>query len=410
MKLLYVTQFYKPEAIASAFRAAEHAAHWAESGMDVTVFTGYPNYPGGVLFPGYRVENLSQERDGKVRLLRSRLSICPNTSFSKRVRSSMSFFFNGLWNLFFRADRVGRGFDAVLGTSGIVFAAVLAWIYAACHRIPFVFELRDLTWQQLMATGHAPKGLPVRLMRALELFLCRRAKAVVVVTEGFRETLISQGIPEAKLHVVTNGVDLPELSRTPAERFCLSYFGTLGVSQNIPGTFSAAKKLHSKCPDFEYLIIGEGAQRGNLEALLRAEALPFVRLLPGMEAERLEPYYAITGLSVVTLRKDPNFCHTLPSKLFQIMGRGIPVLFIGPEGEAARLVRRFDAGLTLTGSPEEDLQTLENFLSLPDWREKLRVMGENGRKAVAAHYTRAACADNMKTILESVVNEHAAIR
>ena len=406
MKLLYVTQFYKPEAIASAFRAAEHAVHWVKAGVDVTVFTGYPHYPSGVLFPGYRVRLLSEEKEGNVRILRSKLTVCPNSSFFRRIRSALSFFFYGFINLFFRPGKVGRKYDLVLGTSGIVFAALLAWIYAAAHRVPFVFELRDLTWQQLMATGHAPDSLQVRMMRALELFLCRRAKAVVTVTEGFRATLAEEGIPTEKIHVVTNGVDLPVPTQRHSGPFTLSYFGTLGVSQNLPGTMPLARVFQSHCPDFEYLIIGEGAQKIHLQALLDKGNLPFVRLLPGMDAATLEPYYAETELAVVTLKKDPNFRHTLPSKLFQNMGRGIAVLFIGPEGEAARLVRDCDAGLALTGTPEEDEAALRVFLSKPGWQQQLIQMGENGRRVVAHHYTRAACAEKMHTIFQNVVNDY----
>lgn len=401
MKLLYVSQFYQPEAIAAAFRASEHARIWQHEGVDVTVFTGYPNYPTGKIFDGYTPKLLTEDRLDGIRVLRSKLTAVPNTNLWNRLRNALSFFFYGFINLVFRSKKIGKGFDLVLGTSGIIFAALLGWIYAALHKIPFVFELRDITYLQLQATGKSKKSFSVKAMRSLELFLCRRATKVVVVTQGFRDVLEAEGIDPGKICVVTNGVDVEPTLRTEQEQFTLSYFGTLGVSQNIPDTFPLAMKIAEHCPEFEYLIIGEGAHREQIKESI--PALSPIRMLPGMDAEELEDYYRLTELSVVTLKKNDAFRYTLPSKLFQIMGRGIAVLFIGPEGEAAQIIRGNRAGIALTGTPEEDLAVLDSFFSAPDWREQLRLMGGNGADAVVRHYTRSGCARRLLSHLEELV-------
>lgn len=402
VKLLYVTQFYKPEAIAAAFRAAEHARIWHSAGVEVTVFTGYPNYPKGEIFPGYTPKLLTEEDDNGIRLLRSKLTARPNTSLVRRLQNAGSFFVYGLINMLFRSKTIGRDYDVVLGTSGIVFAALLGWIYAAIHKIPFIFELRDITYKQLQATGKSPRSLSVKMMRSLELFLCRRAKQVVVVTEGFKQVLTEDGIDEKKIHVITNGMDRIAATTHPdPQHFTLSYFGTLGVSQNIPDTFSYAQTIARHCPDFEYLLIGEGAQRQQILSRIGSEH--YIRLLSGMDAQALEAYYALTGLSVVTLKKSEHFRYTLPSKLFQIMGRGIAVLFIGPEGEASDIVRRHNAGLVLTGTQEENNALLEQFFSQPDWRQQLRQMGRNGAEVVAQRYTRDLCAQGYLNLFQKLV-------
>lgn len=402
MKLLYVTQFYKPEAIAAAFRAAEHARLWQQSGADVTVFTGYPNHPKGRIYEGYDPKLLSEENDGGVRLLRSKLTARPNTNLFNRLGNALSFFFFGLWNMLFQSKRIGTDYDAVLGTSGVISAAFLGWIYAAIHKLPFVFELRDITYKQLQATGKSGKSLAVLLAKRMELYLCRKASQVVAVTNGFRDVLIQEGIEAEKIHVITNGADISAaLPRSRPEVFTLSYFGTLGISQNIPATFPYAQAVADILPDFTYLLIGEGAQRQQIEKQL--ETSGHIRLLSGMDSKELEEYYLLTELSVVTLVKSENFQYTLPSKLFQIMGRGIAVLFIGPEGEAARIIRKHNAGLALTGTQEEDLAQLKAFFSRPDWRETLRLMGENGARAVAENYTRKSCAKRYLTLLQKLV-------
>lgn len=400
LKILYFSQFYSPEHIAPAFRAEENARAWAAMGHEVTVFTGYPNYPRGEIFPGYQVKNLQIENLDGVKVARSRICARNNRTMGGRIQGALTFLFWGLWNTAFRGKRIGRGFDIVLGTSGTIFAAVLGWLYAAPRRIPFLLELRDISYLQLQITGRSPKSLPVWVMRFLELFLCRRAKQVVVVTQGFREVLIREGIAPEKIAVITNGVDVQLHPRQAPAGFTLSYFGTLGISQDITATIPYARAMAEVIPDFTYLIIGDGAQAAQIAAA--AAGHPFVRTLPGMAAGELEPYYDTTELSVVTLKKDDAFRHTLPSKLFQVMGRGIAVLFIGPEGEASRLVRQYQAGIALTGTPQEDLAQLAALVSRPDFRARLAAMGQNGAKAVQAHYSRARLARVYLDLLEKV--------
>ena len=127
MKILYFTQFYSPENIAASFRAKDHSDIWSASGHDVTVFTGWPNYPIGRLFDGYDMVRLREERIGRVRVFRSASKIQPNTSFKKRIESGISFILGGLKNLGFGSP-VGSDYDVVLVTCGTGFPLGLACI------------------------------------------------------------------------------------------------------------------------------------------------------------------------------------------------------------------------------------------------------------------------------------------
>ena len=378
--------------------------YWKQTGNKVTIFTGYPNYPAGKIFDGYTPQMLSEEEIDGVRVLRSKIVAVPNTSMLKRLENALSYFFFGWINTRFKADRIGRDYDVVLGTSGIIFNALLAYLYASRNLIPFVFEIRDITYIQMQATGKDANSITVKCMKWLELWLCRKAAKVIVVTNGFKKTLIEEGIPEEKIDVITNGVNVERSEGVYDEnkKFILSYFGTLGISQNIKDTFEYAKAISSVIPDSKYLIIGEGAQKAEIEKAVQGN--PFVCMLPGMPANELESYYKDTQLSVITLRKSDSFKYTIPSKLFQVMGRGIAILFIGPDGESAEIVRQYGAGITLTGTKEEDLKTLNAFFKEPDWKEKLKRMGENGRKAVEDHYSRTRLAEKYLQILVSVNN------
>ena len=403
MNILYVTQFYHPELTAGAFRAYDNAVCWSKNGENVTVFTGFPNYPAGKIYDGYNVKLLQEEIIDGVHIVRSKIYIKQNKTFFSRILNMGSFLFWGIVNFIFNGRKVGKNFDVVLGSSGPVFAALLAWLYAAFHRLPFVFEIRDITYRQLIATGKSKSSFSVKLMKNFELFLCRRAKRVVVVTNGFRDVLTSDGIDKNKIVVITNGVDISPSTEEKAVNngVHLSYFGTLGISQRIDETFPYAAEIAKAQNNFTYQIIGEGAQRGTIEALLSEGSYPYIELLHGMTPEELELYYKQTNLSVVTLAKSEDFKYTLPSKLFQIMGRGIAVLFIGPDGEAADIVRKYHAGITLCGTLQEDIQVLRDFFAQSDYQEQLYIMGQNGYEAVAHCYDRKRLAADYLDLLRS---------
>ena len=387
---MYVTQFYHPELTAGAFRAYDNAVYWSKHGANVTVFTGFPNYPAGKIYDGYDVKLLQEEIIDEIHIVRSKIYIKQNKTFFNRILNMGSFLFWGVVNFIFNGRKVGKNFDVVLGSSGPIFAALLAWLYAAFHRLPFIFEIRDITYRQLIATGKSKSSFSVRLMKKIELFLCRCAQRVVVVTNGFKDVLSSDGIDENKISVITNGVEISPLIKEKEidNGVHLSYFGTLGISQKIDETFPYAAEIAKAQNNFTYQIIGEGAQRGMIEVLLSDGGYPYIELLHGMTPEELELYYRQTNLSVVTLAKSEDFKYTLPSKLFQIMGRGIAVLFIGPAGEAADIVRKYHAGIVLCGTLQEDIQVLRDFFAQPDYLEQLHIMGQNGYEAVAQCYDR----------------------
>lgn len=184
------------------------------------------------------------------------------------------------------------------------------------------------------------------------------------------------------------------------DKLILSYFGTLGLSQNVSITFPYAAKIQEIIKDFEYLIIGDGARADDVKS--SAQIYDFIHIMPGMPPEKLEPYYAKTLLSVVVLNKSENFKYTIPSKLFQVMGRGVAVLFIGPDGESAEIVRDSNAGIVLTGTFDEDIKILSSFFLRPDWQNHLQTLGKNGARTVKEKYSRKHLAQKYLEILESV--------
>lgn len=401
MKVLFFTAFYEPETVAASYRATENAKHWQQMGNDVTVFTGYPNYPKGYIFDGYTPQLIMTERLNGVDVIRSKLIAKKNTSYIKRLQNALSYYFFGRFNICFNKKKIGTDYDVVLGTTGVVFNALLAYKYARKCKIPFVLEIRDITYEQMIAVGKNPQSVSVKFMKKLELKLCRKAELVVVVSDGYKKILVDNGIDADKIEVITNGVDIPEREKSNNnEKPLLSYLGTVGISQELEETFDYAEVIREYVPDLEFLIVGDGAQKDSVSR--KAEQTNYARVLPGMPMEQLEPLYDRSILSLVKLKKTDSFMYTIPSKLFQIMGRGVAVLFIGPDGEAAEIIRSNQAGIALVGDKESDMEMLRAFFTQNDWKDQLRRMGKNGATAVKSRYSRGVLAQKYMSLLQGI--------
>lgn len=367
----------------------------------MTVFTGWPNYPTGRIFDGYDPELLGEFDDDGVKVFRSMVKATPNRSIIGRIANGLSYLFYGSFNLLFNKRKLDKGYDVVLATSGTVFAGCLGVIYSKIHKIPFVIEFRDITFEQMVATGTPRDSWKVKLMRFLELHLARKADRVVVLTNGFKKKLCESGVPESKIDVVPNGADIVETKRvSTGSELNLGYFGTMGISQDVPRTLEVASDIEKAagCP-LEYILIGEGATRQEVEDAIRSGMHPFAHLLHGMPQSELEPYYEKCDFTFVSLQNSTEFDATIPSKMFQSFARGVPVIFLGPYGEAAEIIRESGAGLVLSGTDEDNKEKIREFFGKEDLKSRIGEMRNAACALMEEGYSRETLAKRMLHIL-----------
>jgi len=412
MNILYVSQFFYPERAAAAIRAYENAKIWTSLGHSVTLFTGYPNFPTGRIFEDYKVKLLEKEEIEGIKVIRNKVIAKPNTTKILRAVSYFSFTFFSLWNIFFNKKHIKSNYDVVLGTSGTVFAPIPAYLYAKLNKIPFVLELRDITYKQLLATGSSKKSISYKLIRFLELSLCKRARAIVTLTEGFRRELLEEGIEEQKIHVIPNGFNLEKESqdKTNSQELVISYFGTFGYSQDLTRVINILNGVHVRDRKIKLIFIGDGAERDKLLNYKNKEGISNLEFLSSMPQNDLEKFYEISDFCVVALKNNKMFRNTIPSKLFEIMGRRKPLIFFGPEGEASLIIRKSKAGISLTS--EDDIQNREllgrllNELVDSGCLEcQKKEYGGNGYNYVRENYNRQTLAEKYLQILKSIMGK-----
>ncbi len=410
MRITFLCQYFPPEMGAPSARTFEHARHWVGLGHEVTVITGFPNHPTGVIRPEYRGYFVKRENVEGIDLLRTWVYCAANKGFFKRVVNFLSFFFS---SLLLGSTMTGRP-DVVVGTSPQFFCAVAAYLLSIVKRAPFVFEVRDIWPQSAIELGALKNPLVIRILEAIELHLYRRAALIIVVAESTRPYLIAKGVSPEKIKSVPNGIDakyLASVDSTPdnlcekmglGEKFIVSYIGTHGMSHALDVVLHAAEIL-KKEPGIHFLFVGEGAEKDNLKRLAAELKLSNVTFINEQPRERLAAFYRASDVSIVPLKQLPIFQKVLPSKLFELMGVGCAVI-CSVEGEAAQLVQRAEAGLCI--EPENAIALIDAINWMRNDAELRRQLGANGRRFVKTNYLRSNLAEKYLEALESTVNTH----
>lgn len=408
MRILFLSDNFPPESNAPATRLHEHAIRWVREGHEVTVITCAPNFPEGKLFPGFRNEWRGVSLVDGIRVVRVKTYITSNEGFLRRTLDYMSFMLmSAVVGLFERRP------DVIVATSPQFFCAVGGWALSVARWRPFVFELRDLWPASIMAVGAMKRGLIIGLLERIELFLYRRASAIISVTQSFRDDLAARGVDREKIHVVINGVDLDRYEPQPrdsalAREFCLGdkfvagYLGTHGMAHALPKVLEAAELLLDR-DDIAFFFAGSGAERGQVEQQVAERGLTNVRLIPRQPKDRMPALWSLCDLSIVPLRDHAVFSTVIPSKIFESMGMGVPILMSLPEGEATGIIRSTGTGICI---PPEDPKAMANAIRvLADDTGRMAAL-RKAAHAAAPGFSRDTLAAEMLRILQMVAVRH----
>jgi glycosyltransferase involved in cell wall biosynthesis len=413
VRLLVVTQYFPPEVGAPQTRLFELARWLVGRGHRVTVLAPWPHYPTGVVPAEYRGRALVREwRDG-VRVYRTAVYATANRGFARRIAGQLSFTA--------AASLVGPllgATDAVLVESPPLFHGVAGALVGRLRRAPFVFNVADLWLESAVEMGVVDSPALIGATRAFQDALYREATLVTTVTEGFAEQLRQQGVPAEKVRVLPNGVDVgffrpvaegravrAELG-LDGDRFMVLYAGTHGLAQGLGVVLDAAERLRDRS-DVRFVLVGEGADKADLVERAERLGLPNVRFLPNQPKARMPALLSAADACVVPLRDLPMFRVTRPSKMFEAMAVGRPVV-LAVAGDAADVLARAGAGIAVP--PEEPEALARAVTELADDRARASALGEAGRAWVGANLARETLAGRFEAILLEAIERHRAGR
>jgi colanic acid biosynthesis glycosyl transferase WcaI len=410
VKILYVSQYFPPEMGAPAARAAELSQHWVRMGHEVTVLTGFPNHPTGIVPEEWRPRFHRlwyTERIDGVRVLRTWLWPLPNRKAHERIRNYTSFCVS--------AALSGLSLpklDVVIATSPQLLVGLAGWWLALWKGSPFVFEVRDLWPESLAAVGAGAEGTMLhRTLSAVAGFLYRRAHRIVVVTPAFKDYLIRfWNVPSGRISVVENGVETNLFRRDPAaaelrrqlkleDRFLICYIGTMGNAHGLETLIAAAEQLQTALPNARFLVIGEGAEKERVVALATARGLNNILFLGQQSRERIPAYVSAADLCLVMLKKTELFKTVIPTKLLEYMACEQPVI-VAVDGQARQIIE--DSGAGLFVEPENSQALTEAILELAAKPAAREEMGASGRRYIMARLSREKTARDYIAVLEEL--------
>jgi glycosyltransferase involved in cell wall biosynthesis len=402
MKVIFLTQYFPPETGAPQNRLHATAQALVGKGAEVTVLTAMPNYPDMRIHAAYRGRwHVREAMDGMV-IHRAWIYASPKRSILWRLLNYFSFVFTALWVGLFKLKRS----DVLLVESPPLFLGITAMLLAKAKGAKLVFNVSDLWPESAVQLGLVTNRMVIRLSTWLEELCYRRSALITGQTMGIVRN-IAQRFPRKKVLWVPNGVDLGAIARAEdsgdpqqvraqlgiaAGDLVLTYAGIIGHAQGLEVVLRAASMLKHGST-IHFLLIGDGPEKAELQAMKAQLGVDAVRFIERMPRAELLTLLRATDAVVVPLRRNDLFKGAIPSKIFEALALGKPLL-LGVEGEAKELfIDEGQAGLAFIPEDAEDL--LRCAEQLAEDRTQLERMGANGARYVRERFDRAVISERL---------------
>jgi len=403
MRVLILSQYYSPEPVE---KVHDLASGLVRLGHEVEVLTGFPCYPHGKIYKGYRQRLVQTEIMDGVTVHRIPQRPDHSQSALKRILYYVSFALS--------AAAIGpfvvRRPDVVVVYQAALPVGFAGWWISLMRWAPMVLDVVDLWPESVSASGLLNRPWIIRAIRSAAHFLYARSRHVNVVTEGFRQNLLAMGVPDRKLSVIENW--MPTATYTLAQpdqafasqfdlagKFVVMYAGNMGASQDLHTVLDAARLLRDDA-GIRFVLVGGGTQHEELVRRAREENLTNV-VFPGrFPPDRMPGLYAFANVLLVHLKPDSLSDVSIPSKTFAYMASGRPVL-MAVRGDGARFLDQNEFGVTAEpANPQSLAEAVGRLRAMPvAAREQL---GLNGRLAFDQRYCSRVQIERFERLLERV--------
>ncbi len=404
MDVLILTQWYVPE---PAILMHELAQSLTQRGHGVTVLTGFPNYPSGKLYPGYRLRLSRRETLAGVSVVRVPLFPDHSRSSLGRTLNYLSFALSsallGPWLL--------TKPDVIFVYHPPLTVGLPGWVLSRLWRVPFVYQIQDMWPETLGATGMLDSPMLLDFIGRFARWIYGKAAAICVISHGFCDNLVGKGVPRDKIRVISNWVDtelyhpaVPDLEMAErlglAGRFNVMFAGNVGEAQGLGVLIAAAERLRD-LDAVQFVVVGDGVALPELRRAAEAQGLDNIRFLGRHPVSSMPALYALADVLLVHLKDDPLFRMTIPHKIFAYLASGKPVL-AAVTGDAAAVVEDARAGVVCPpDDPVALATTVRELHAMP--QVQLDQMGREARVAVCSQYSREVLTSQLEAVLASLI-------
>lgn len=381
MKVLYLAQFFDPEPV---FKGLRYAKALKEKGHDIEVITGFPNYPEGKIYDGYKLSLYRKEIIEGITVHRVWLYPNHGKSVLKRLLNYISFFISSL----ILGLLIIRKFDIIHAMHTPLNIGLSAALFNLWGRKKLIFDIQDIWPDSLPATNMVKNKKILRLVDCLCNWTYKQADSITVISPGFKALLIQRGVSQDKIRVIYNWSGIEGYPRIESSDYHLEeknnnlnvlFAGNMGRAQNLTNLINAAKILEDELiGDIKFHLIGGGVEVEELKEKVKILQLKNVIFYPRVPMDKIINYIDEADVVLVHLKKDPLFEITIPSKTQAYLSLGKPIL-INVTGDAAKLIVDNKAGYYFEpDNPQKFKDLLIKMRNLD--KKELTLMGENAKK------------------------------
>jgi len=405
MKILFFTDHFTPEMSPPAAHIYDRCKIWVEQGHQVTVVTNVPNYPFGKTYKNYINKFRQVEILDGIRVVRVITYMAENKGTLKRILDYLSYTISAFINSLFMEKP-----DVVISSSPPLFTPIVGVAFSILRGVPHVFEIRDL-WPAFIAAtnGWDKAGWMYRTLECLELWLYKKSKRIITFSPTFTDDLVSRGVEVDKIDLVINGSDLNLFSPKDPDQALLDelglndqlvigYIGTIGLAHDLKNAVRAAKLVEDK--NITLLFVGAGGEKENVQTLANELEAKNVIFIGRQEKKSVPRWWSICDVGLVHLKGSEELAAAIPSKIFESMAMGKPVLFSGLPGAGSYIVNSHEAGVCVTANDPQSLA--KAMIAMKTDKEQLAIYATNSL-ASAPEYSRVKQAEKTLASLTKVL-------
>jgi glycosyltransferase involved in cell wall biosynthesis len=407
LKVAYITQWFSPEPVGPAVWIAQALE---QNGFEVSVITAVPNYPQGVVYPGYSVFRSRREVIHDIDVVRSPVYPSHDKSAMRRALNYMTFAVSSSW--------VGRkelkNADVVLVYASPQTAAIPALILRRWRGKPYVLIVQDLWPDSVLQTGFLnssfARKIAQRLLGALDRVVSRNANQIIVIAPGMKQALVARGVPQEEITVMFNWADesvlFPRIQTGLLRRqlgisdddLLFVYAGNHGSAQGLEDWINAIQAVED-LTDLHFVFIGDGAEKTKLEQMANSLRLKRIYFLDHMTPEEFARRVADCDAQIISLTDAPLFQITIPGKVQSSLALG-SAMIASIAGDAAGIIDESGAGIL--ASPCDQLE-IENAIrqGYAEGQVALRKRGELGREYYLGRMRSAIGSTQLANVLRS---------
>tara|TARA_Y200000002_G_C22659529_1_gene655094 strand:+ start:511 stop:1719 length:1209 start_codon:yes stop_codon:yes gene_type:complete len=383
MKINFISQFFDPE---PTIRDLEFIKLLESKGSEITVITGFPNYPYGRIYDGYKQKIFQREKIGNINIVRLPLIPSRSKNVLMRALNVLSFFLSlTIYLIFFSKKN-----DITYAYHPPITIALASLILKKIRGTPFVLDVLDLWPHSLVSTRFSTNTFIIRIIDIITKMVYRHADHIVVTSPGMKNEIMKNNILEKKISTIYNSTPENRLRsykknilKIPKSKFTFLYAGNIGPAQDIEILIDIAKQINIEKPSIQFVFVGTGILKDKVIKKSLDLNCNNIIFLPHVNINEIWNYYEIADVGIVKLSKDKLFNITIPGKTMSYMFFGLPILMIA-NGDAANLVNSANCGLSC--NPNDKNEILNNIKRLYNKNKKeLKEMGDNGKNYYNSH-------------------------